>query len=376
VRSGFTRLACALLAAGVLLSGCGGPEEVTYVDPNPAGAANGSPAPFARFGAATTERAKAAIRIRAALAAARTLSAADPDAARAVLTRTIDEDLPAIEPRVVAANPRLAAALRAGIEQLRDKPPAPGAPYTREVRRISDSLLQQAADIAVPSTARLDNAFRAGLLYETLQQAGVSYEASFEGGSTEIVDPAEYRLAYGLLVDANTRQLDALEQQDRAIAKDELERITRSSLPGPTPPKDPRRPDTVLGELTTLADDVVTAAGIDPTYPPPDPATPDQLRALKRTVAAAVEAFERGERDAARRQLASADRSQLAIASAGLAAVSPGLLAELERDVVITLPTAMSSHGDVAGTAAEVDARIDEAIQLVEEELELLREAG
>lgn len=369
-----------MLAAGAVLGGCGAPDKVTYVDPNVGDGAqqtDGSSAePFARFGAATVERAKAAIRIRAALGAARTLAGSDPASASRIVDRSIQEDLPQLEPRVRASNPRLAAQLRSGLERLRDQPPATAVAYTREVRRIADSILVQASDLVVPSDARQDTGFQAGLLYETLQQAGVSYEAAFDGGNDAIADPAEYRLAYGLLVDAATRQLDAVPKGSRALIRTNLDRVARSSMPGPTPPDDPRSPDAVLGELTTLSDDVVRTAGIDPTFPSPDPATPDQLRALKRSVAAAVEAWERGDRDAARRQLAAADRSQLAIASAGIAAVSPALLADLERDVVITLPDAMAQQRDVAAVAAEVDARIDEATQLVEEELELLREAG
>lgn len=367
------------LAAALLLAGCGGPGQVTYVDPNAGDVstqADGLAAePIRRFGAAAAERAQAVVRIRGALAAARTLAAQEPSSARAVVDRVIDEDLPVIEPRVHAASPALARSLRGSLEQLRDDPPVNAVEYTREVRQISDSLLVQAADTVVSDAARQDIGFRAAVLHETLQQAGVDYEAAFDGGSDEIVQPSEYRQAYGLVIDASTRQLEAVPEDQRALVRTRLEKIARSSLPGPTPPSDPRHPETVLGELTTLADDVARAAAIDPTYPEPDPATPDQLRSVKRSVAAAVEAWERGEGEAARRQLATADRTHLSVASAGLAAVSPMLLAELERDVVMTLPDAMTRGGDVSAAAAETDARIDEAIQLVEEELELLRES-
>lgn len=369
-----------MLAAGIALGGCGSPDEVTYVDPNVGDGAqqvDGSSAePFSRFGAATTERAKAAIRIRAALGAARTLAGSDQRAASDSIDRTIEEDLPLIEPRLHANNPILARQLRTGLESLRDHPPANPVAYTREVRRITDGLLAQATDVVVPNDARQDAGFQAGLLYETLQDSAVAYEVAFNGGSDTIEDPASYRLAYGLLVDADTRQLEAVPENNRAFIRATLDRVSRSSMPGPTPPDDPRSPDTVVGEVSTLGDDVVRAAHIDPTYPSPDPATPDQLRALKRSVAAAVEAWERGERDAARRQLNAADRTQLSVASAGIAAVSPNLLAQLERDIAMTLPDAMQRRGDVAAAAAETDARIDEATQLVEEELELLRESG
>lgn len=361
------------------MTGCGGSDQVTYVDPNVGDPATTggelSGEPIRRFGAAAAERAKAIVRIRASLAAARTLAATDRAAARDVIARSIEEDLPVVEPRIHAARPDAATALREGLESLRDAPPRNVVAYTREVRRLGDSLLVQAADIVVPMAARQDQSFQAAILYETLQHAGIAYEAAFDGSGEQVEHPDEYRLAYGLLIDASTRQLDAVPEDARPRIRSQLDKVARSSLPGPTPPEQPRDPVTVLGELSSLGDEVAQAAAIDPTWPAPDPATPDQLRSLKRSVAAAVEAFERGDVAAARRQLQIADRTHLALASGGLAAVSPGLLAELERDLVFALPEAMAAGSDVTAAAAEVDARIDQAIQLVEEELELLREA-
>jgi hypothetical protein len=368
-----------VLLAGLLLGGCGGLRQVTYVDPNgPAGATtDGSSAePIARFGAAAAVRAEAVIHIRAALAAARTLASTDVDAAGAVVGRTIEEDLPTIEPRVAAARPSLATALRSGLEGLRAHPPANAVGYTREVRRISDSLLVQAGDVAVPAAAREDIGFRAAMLHDTLQQAATSYESAFDGGVDEVTSVPDYRTAYGLLIDAATRQLEAVPDDARPALRSQLDRITRRTTPGPTPPPDPRNPETVVAELGSLSDDVVTAARIDPTFPEPDATTPDQLRTLKRSVATAVAAWQQGERDRALAQLATADRTSLASASAGLAAVSPALLADVERGLVIDLPKAMRTSDDVAEAGVSLDTDIDEAIQLVEEELQLLRDAG
>lgn len=368
-----------VVLACVALAGCGGPKRVTYVDPN--GPASGSAAgtsgePIARFGAAVAERDKAIIRVRAALAAARTLAPTDTTAASAVVDRAIQDDLPQFEPRVVAARPALATALRAGLERLRDAPPANVASYARLVRTITDTQLVQAETVAVPAQARQDVGFRAAMLHETLLQAATTYESSFEGSTDRISAVGDYRVAYGLLIDISTRQLESVPEDARPALRSQLDKLTRRSTPGPTPPSDPRNPDTVVSELGSLADDVAAAAQIDPTYPEPDPTTPDQLRTLKRSVAAAVASWQRGERAGALTQLATADRTSLASASGGLASVSPLLLADLERGVVIDLPAAMRSGGDVAGEGVQVDTDVDEAIQLVEEELQLLRDAG
>jgi hypothetical protein len=382
VRSRFPSTRASLLVvllAGLVLAGCGGLRQVTYVDPNgPSGAnADGSSAePVARFGAAAAVRAEAVVHIRAALAAARTLASTDVTAAHDVVGRTITDDLPTIEPRVVAARPALATALRGGLERLRDHPPANVVGYTREVRRLSDTLLVQAGDIAVPAAARQDIGFRAAVLHDTLQQASTSYEASFSGGTDKVASVPDYRIAYGLLIDAATRQLEAVPDDARPALRSQLDQITRRTTPGPTPPSDPRNPETVISELGTLSDDVAAAAHIDPTFPEPDTTTPDDLRTLKRSVATAVATWQQGDHAGALTQLATADRTSLASASAGLAAVSPGLLADVERGLVIDLPTAMRTNADVADAGVALDTDIDEAIQLVEEELQLLRDAG
>jgi hypothetical protein len=51
------------------------------------------------------------------------------------------------------------------------------------------------------------------------------------------------------------------------------------------------------------------------------------------------------------------------------------LLTELERDVLVVLPDAIRDGDDVASLASDADMRLDEAISLVEEELEILRES-
>jgi hypothetical protein len=373
-----SRVATVLLA-GLALAGCGEPKTVTYVDPNGPDAgvrAGDGGEPIRRHGVAAAERAKAAARVRAALAVARTVAVTDPDAAAESIRRSIEEDLPLLEARAAASEPAASAALRTGLERLRDAPPTDVAGYNREVRRLSDTLLAQVTNAAVPIAARQDASFRAAILYETLLAAASSYEAAFEGGTEEVTLDSEYRIAYGELIDARTRQLEAVPEDARPRIRTSLDRISRRATNGPTPPEDPQDPDVVLGDLSALADEVAVAARIDPTWPEPDAATPDRLRSLKQSVGAAVEAHERGESAEALDQLRDADRTILLPAAAGIAAVSPSLLAELERDVVLELPEAIRTNGDVTDAAAQLDARLDEAIALVEEELELLRESG
>ncbi len=368
----------AVLAATVLLAGCGEPKTVTYVDPNGPDAgvrAGDGGEPVRRHGVAAAERAKAAVRIRAALAVARTVAVTEPGAASESLRRTIEEDLPSLEARAAASVPPASTNLRAGLEQLRDAPPKDVAGYNGKVRRLSEVLLPQVTNVVVPITARQDAGFRASILYETLLAAATSYEASFEGGTDHVTLNSEYRIAYGLLIDARTRQLESLPEDARPRIRAKLDQISRRATTGPTPPSDPQDPDVVLGDLSALADEVAVAARIDPTWPGPDLTTPDRLRSLKRAVAAAVEAHERGASTEALRQLRDADRTMLLPAAASIAAVSPSLLAELERDVIVDLPAAVRKDGDVTSVAAGLDTRLDEATALVEEELELLRDS-
>ncbi len=366
-----------VLATGMFAAGCGEPQEVTYVDPNGAerGVQSGDGGePIARHGTAAIERAKACVRLRASLGVARTVAVAERDDASLVLERSMSDNLPFIEPRAANTMSGVATQLRTALERLRSSPPPTVAAYNLEVRRIADDLLVRACDAAVPAAARQDVSFRAALLYETLLNAATSYEAAFDG-STTVTMPEEYRLAYGLLVDASTRQVESIPEDARPRIRATLDRITRRATPGPTPPTSPWNAEVVVGDLSALADDVATSARIDPTYPTPDPATPDQLRTLQRSVAAAVEARERGTVDDALEQLRTADRRSLVPSASGVASVSPLLLAEIEHDLLVALPEAIRAGGDVTSVAAQLDVRLDEAISLVEEELALLRDA-
>jgi len=369
-----------LVLAALGVGGCGSPDQVTYVDPNGnAGlltSPGGSNEPVRTHGIAALERAKAITRIRAALTAARTLRDSDAAAAASVLDRTIGEDLSYLEPRVAATDPGLAASLRGGLERLRDDPPDAADRYAGAVKRLVDVVLPKVEAATVGVTARQDAAFRADVLYETLNQAGSSYENAFDGGLDGPDSVGEYRLAYGLAIDASTRQVAGLPDADRPAVRRRLDELVRSSFPAPTPPPDPRDPEDVLGDLTTLADEVAERAGIDPTFPPPDANAPDQLRSLKRAVAASVEAVERGATEEALQQLAAADRSIMAQAASSIAAVSPELLTNLEQSLLVDLPESVRGDGDVASVAVELDTRIDEAISLLEEELQALRDSG
>lgn len=365
------------LLLAIMVAACGEPRQVTYVDPNgpSSGVRSGEGGqPFVRHGAAATERARACIAVRASLAVVRTLAVNDRPAASAELDRVLDEELGLVEPRARTAAPAAARALRTGMERLRDQPPGPVAAYNQQVRRLIDDLLRRTCDGVVAEAARQDASFRAGMLHETLQLAGTSYEEAI--AASEEPDPIAYRRAYGLLIDAGTRQLESLPDEARPGMRARLDRIARRATPGPALPERPADPDAVLGDLAALADQVALVARIDPSWPPPDPSTADQLRSLKGGIATALEAYERGSRREALDRLQAADRSWLAPAADGIATVSPSLLAELEQAVLVELPAEITAGGDVATLVGDVDVRLDEAISLVEDELELLRESG
>lgn len=365
------------LAAGLLAAGCGAANQVTYVDPNGPDAqvqAGDGGEPFVRYGADQLERSRACIALRSTLAVARTMAVTDVSSAGRDLEAAVSEQLAVIEPRGHVSAPKLTTQLRGALERLRDTPPASATAYSGEVRRIEETLLTPVCDVVVARPARQDIGYRAGLLQETLQDAATAYEAAFDGSDRDVQDTTEYRSAYGLLIDASTRQLEAIPEDARPRIRSTLDQITRRSTPAPTPPNSPRSPELVVGELSALADDVVLAARIDPTYPEPSTDAPDQLRTLKREVASAVEFAKRGGQEAALAHVRAADRTGLTPAGSSIAAVSPSLVPELEQALLIAMPDAIRSGGDVAGVASEIDAKADEAIQLVEDELDLLRE--
>jgi hypothetical protein len=367
-----------MAAAVLLIGGCGDPRQVTYVDPNgprsPVRGGDGGE-PFLRHGAAAVERARACIAVRGTLAVARTLAVNDRDGASTLLDRTLGDDLPMLESRARANAPEAAIQLRTGIEALRDQPPTNIADYNVAVRRLSEELLVDVCDVVVPAEARQDIAFRAGMLSETLLAAATAYEEAFEG-SRRVRQAEYYQRAYGLLIDASTRQLEAVPQDARPRIRQTLDGISRRATPGPTPPDRPHHPDLIVGDLSTLADDVVIATRIDPSYPLTTQETADRLRSLKLSIATAVEAYERGSVQDALETLRVADRTMLVPAASGVAAVTPSLLADLERDLLVVLPETIAQGGDLVTVATATDALVDEAVSLVEEELMALRETG
>lgn len=364
----------------VILTGCGGSQQVTYVDPNgPPGPADPSGAtaqPIADHGIDVMARTMALVRLRAALVGVRTLAAVDPSNAGAPLTEPVERDLTTIEPRLHAADPSAARELRRRLETPNDTPLPNETAVVDEVRAISDGLLNDAYVQLIPPRARQDVRLRAVVLYETLNEAATEYESSTDEQGETITDADAYRRAYGLVVDASTRQLEAVPEDARPVIRAALDRIARRSFPGPTPPSQPRHPEVVLGELSGIADDVITAADVDPTYPTTDPATGDLLRALDRDVEAAVEAGLRGERTDAVRLLMAADRLRLEPAASGTASVGPDVLARIERGLLMDVRAALQSGRNIPSAAATLDADIDEAVALVEDELELLRQDG
>ncbi|MEO6867799.1 MAG: hypothetical protein ABI200_07235, partial [Gaiellales bacterium] len=282
--------ALVLLVAMLLISGCGGPKQVTYVDPNGASAginAMDVTMPVADFGAAAMERAKAIVRLRGALMTARSLAASDSEGAAEVIDRAIRDDLPLVEARASRSDPQLALTLRSGFEELRDTAPA-AAVYARKARQLSDRYLAQVEQLVIPAKAREDTGFRVVVLYETLLQAASSYEAAMDGGSS-LVEVDDYHEAYGLMTVVTTRLLDTVPPTQRPQARSKLMQLSRRVFPGPTVQGQPRDSEGVVNEVTTMADDLITALGVDPTYPEPHAATADRLRSFKRAVASLVE---------------------------------------------------------------------------------------
>lgn len=367
-----------ILVAAALLGGCGSPDRVTYVDPNPDSAyagvgGAGDDQPFARHGVDTLVRSKALLRLRGALATARTLHALDPGAASAIVDATLVDDVAVVDPRLITAAPELAARLRAQLGSLARAGAGDDASYSTRVQRISGPLVDQVDTAVTPAPARQDPGYRAGVLAELLVDAGTAYEQAFAGGSDEIELEARYREAYGALLDARTRGLAAIPAQHRRTLQAELTKVADRAFPGPTPPDDPPEPGAVAGRIYAAADLVASAAGIDVTLPSPEATTPDQIRAIKQRVAAIVERIARDERDAARSELETVRRTQLPAVASGIAIVSTDLLVRIERLLLVDLPAATQGRGDASALGAQLDQALDEAVALVETELEQLR---
>lgn len=368
-------IACATLA----LAGCGGARSATYVDPNPdalfaGGGASAAPSePFATHGADVAQRALALVRMRGALATARVLEPADPDAARDVIQRTLDVDFPVVEPELQLVRPAVRTRVRTALTLLAARPPADVAGYAVMIQRLVAQLA--AVDTAVvPIAARQDAAFRAGVLIDSINDAATRYGDAVAGGLSAEEAAAEYRTAYGILLDVRTRGIDAISIDDRRKAQSLVTTAVNRSMPSPTLAADPRDATAAATELGLAADYLATSSGADTTLPSPDPSSPEQWRALKRTIAGVVETWSRGDVTAARRAVRTAATELSPVATASLASVDPDQVVTIMRGLAIDLPAELRTGGDPETVAARIDADIDSAVTAIEQELELLRQ--
>lgn len=364
-----------VLATTLVVAGCGEPERVTYVDPNPDSAyidAGGGPSsePFVTHGADDAARALAIRRLRGSLELVSVLSNTDPGRADDAIRFAIEDSFEPLEAVLALRSPENANGLRRALEGLGTLPGARVSEALPPARR----LLAEAELVAVPAEARQDAGFRAAALASSISDAAMDVEAA-GAADDESSRRLSYWRAYATLLDARTAGLRDVPQQTRAGIGDRLAEVLAGwfSDPNAAPDSGAVR---VASNLNAIADDVLAAANVDPTTPPPDHATPEQLRSLKRRVATAIESVERGDVQEGRHQLEAAASTDLASAGTGIAAVDPAVLAALERSLVIDLPAAITAGTGASDAAAAFDEQLDEAISLVEDELELQRESG
>lgn len=371
-----------LVCAAALFPGCGDPKSASYVDPNPDSIFAGVGAdsirqPLAEHGADSLERASAIGLMRGDLAAARILQPTDAKGAADLVGLAITEALPVFEPRLQSQDPALRGALRTALEGLHSQPPAGEPAYGAATAAITGKLADQVSAAVIPQGARQDPGFRAIVVADQLVDAGLRYEEATQG-SERIELPDSYREAYGLLLDARTRGITTLPAASRDTVRTRIAKVADRWLPGPTPPTDDISASQVLDGLSSVSDLVTASQDVDATPPPPDPNTPDQLRLLQRAAATAVQAARAGDSQRALDGLATAYRTHLTSAAHGLAAITPEELAHIEGLVAISIPQAISagdSSGQVDALATELDAAIDDAVSLVESELDLQRES-
>lgn len=370
------RVSCiaAIVASTLLAAGCGGDDTVRYVDPNPDSAylgagGGGTSQPFLRSGADVAARARAIVHLRSRLATARALRATDPAAAARQLNTAVDVDLLLVEPWLELDAPALRRRVRSALERLRDASTTlPMATYSAGVDRTAGALLDAVAAAVVPTRDSQDAGFRAAVLATSIEDAALEFEQA--GTDEEHVDADEYSFAWGLLLDARTRGIDAATAPDRELVRRRLTTVADRDLTTPDAPDSLGRTQDTVDALTNIVDLVTSSAGVDTQLPSPGAEVPDQLRALKRIIAAALETWERGEVVAARRQLRTNAVTALQVAAPGLAATDPERLGRVADAVIIDLPATMTSGGDAESVAATLDTEIDDAVTTVQQELE------
>ena len=369
----------AVCLVALVVAGCGDGRRVTYVDPNPqhSVARPQLATPVSTHGLQVLERAKAVVRIRATVATVRTLrSMGDVDPAASIAT-TLHEDLALLEPQAERATAGSSQHLESALRRLAvtaSAPDAVGDVATDTLAgRITRQLLATVQAAAVPLDARQDIGFRAAVLVQTLADAATALETAL-GADDTINDPDAYRRAYGLVTDAGVQQLDALAPRDARTIRRRIDALLRASMPGPRAPETMENGADVVEELLAIADRVEALAGIDLSYPDPDPTSPDQLRSLKRFIAAAAEAEQQGAHRQALATLKEANASALVPLAPSLAAVSMSDLTLIEHDLFMDLPDAIRSGSDMTAAAVSADEHIDDAIALLEGELETIRE--
>ena len=368
-----------LLCAGVL-AGCGTPGSATYVDPNDdalfsgGGAVARTTEPFTTYGADVAQRALALVRLRGSLETARVLQPTDPDAARQVVERALEDDLPVIEPLLVLRAPRVDAEFRAHLVALAKNPPRDLAGYAANIQRTANVEVTRVNDIVVPIAARQDPAFRAAIMIESINDASVRYGNAVEGGLDRSTSLAEYRTAYGILLDLRTRGLDAITIDDRVKVQMILTTTANRTFPTPSLPRHPVDATTASIDMSTAADFITISTGADTTLPTPDAAAPEQWRQLKRNIAAALEMWSRGDTVRARNRLHATAIGLEPSATASLATVDPDRLVSILRQLDIELPAELRDGGAPEPAAARLDADIDSAVTAIEHELALIRQ--
>jgi hypothetical protein len=198
-------------------------------------------------------------------------------------------------------------------------------------------------------------------------------DAESTAGADDPASRASQRRANATVLDARTRGLRDVPLTIRASVADRLATLLTSSFQAP---RGQFPAEQVASELNDAADDIATAARVDPTLPVPAASTPGLLRQVKRSVGTALESAESGDQAAGVRQLRAAATGPLDEAASGLASVDPDLLVEVQRLLIIDLLGALQADGDVGTYATSLDARLDDAVGRVEDELEAQRAAG
>ena len=359
-------LLVSVLVAAFTATGCGMPDKITYVDPNPPTALTAGAAiqePVGHFGAHVIERHITLMRLHARLLAARAAVTGKATPPSSDLIAARDTEWALLQPVLLRTNAPLAGKLDKQIAELAD---AGDAATAAQIDQVSATTEQAEAALS-PRATRDDPGYRAATLHEAIAAASIAYEQALAGGNS-VASITDYHLAYGLLSVARDLTSSALEGRPASLIQSRIDRIAVRATPGPTPPDEPVDSATVSETLASLEDRIDEATNIDTTRAEPQNEAIDDLADVQAALKKSAEGPER-------ERVLQLNEAWLALQKAAptVAAVDPTLLTGMEQLLAITLTNNVEAS-DYSQQVTAAITSIGEARETVASEVALFEE--